>query len=243
MPTPSPISTPRLADHVRVCRFDDQMIFLDLLRGRYIGMAGTHVGALSAVVCKDSTATNIPAPTTDRLLHAAVERLREQQLLSDMPAQRPKGQSPMVIEPITSLSADDARESAQADWRTLLRLWRATLVVTLWLRHRSLFDIVNRIMALRARHGAAQANAEDPAMLAAVASYMRLRPLALTSHDRCLKDSLTLILFLASRGLFPQWVVGVRIHPFGAHSWVQSQGVVLNDLAERVRHYQAILVV
>jgi len=243
MPTSSSISTPRLADHVRVCRFDDQMIFLDLLRGRYIGTAGPHVRALSAVVCEDSTGTNISVPTADRLLHAAIKRLREQQLLSDTPAQRPKGQSPMVIEPITSLSADDARDSAQADWRTLLRLWQATLVATMWLRHLSLFDIVNRIMALRARHGAAEVNAEDHAMLAAVASFMRLRPLALTSHDRCLKDSLTLILFLASRGLFPQWVVGVRVHPFGAHSWVQSQGVVLNDLAERVRHYQAILVV
>ncbi len=80
-------------------------------------------------------------------------------------------------------------------------------------------------------------------MRAAVAAYLRLRPFALTSHDRCLNDSLTLVHFLASQGLFPQWVIGVRVRPFCAHSWVQSGGVVLNDLPERVRAYEPILVV
>jgi len=208
-----------------------------------MGIAGPHVRALSVVVCEDGIGADSAEIAADRLLHAAIRRLRDHQLLSDTPAQKPKHQSSMVTEPVTSLSADDARDTAQADWRTLLRLWQATVVVTMWLRRRSLSDIVNRVMTLRARHGVAQVETDDHAMLAAVASYMRLRPFALTSHDRCLKDSLTLVHFLASRGLFPQWVIGVRVHPFGAHSWVQSRGVVLNDLAERVRHYQPILVV
>jgi len=237
-------ATQRLADHVRVCRFDDRLIFLDLSRGKYIGIGGPLVGALFAVLCGDGIGANVSEASSDRQLQTAIKRLRDQQLMSDTSAQRPKRPSAIAaIEPVASLSIDGVRESAQADWRTLLRLWRATIVATIWLRRLNLSDIVNRVMALRTRNHAAEANADDHALLAAVASYVRLRPFALTSHDRCLKDSLTLILFLAGQGLFPEWVIGVRIHPFGAHSWVQRRGVVLNDFAERVRHYRAILVV
>jgi hypothetical protein len=77
----------------------------------------------------------------------------------------------------------------------------------------------------------------------AIATYDRLRPLVLTKHDRCVHDSLTLLGFLASEGLFPHWVIGVKTGPFGAHSWVQSGATVLNDLHENVRRYRPILVV
>lgn len=78
---------------------------------------------------------------------------------------------------------------------------------------------------------------------AAAASYLRLRPFALTTHDRCLHDSLALIHFLTTRGLIAQWVIGVRLRPFGAHSWVQRGSVVLNDQPDHVRAYEPILVV
>jgi hypothetical protein len=77
----------------------------------------------------------------------------------------------------------------------------------------------------------------------AVSSYMRLRPFLFTAHDKCLLDSLTLIRFLARRRMFPAWVIGVRTRPFAAHSWVQSAGLVLNDVHEHVRSYTPILVV
>ena len=76
-----------------------------------------------------------------------------------------------------------------------------------------------------------------------MASYMRLRPFFFTAHDKCLHDSLTLIRFLARRGMFPAWVIGVRTRPFAAHSWVQSASLVLNDVHEHVRTYTPILVV
>jgi len=240
----SPSSTAqRLAHHVRVCRFDDRLIFLDLCKDKYIGIGGPSVSALFAAVCDEGASTNIPEHTYDKLLHAAIKRLRDHQLLSDTPTQTQKRPSPTVTEPVASLNVDAVRESMQADWRTLVRLWQATIVATIWLRRFSLFDIVNRVIALRTCYRAVEASNDEHALRTAVVSYVRLRPFALTSHDRCLKDSLTLILFLAGQGLFPEWVIGVRIHPFGAHSWVQQQGVVLNDFAERVRHYRAILVV
>lgn len=76
-----------------------------------------------------------------------------------------------------------------------------------------------------------------------MAAYEKLRPLAYTARERCLYDSLALLNFLAGEGLFPTWVIGVRTRPFGAHSWLQSGPVVLNDLHDHVRRFRPILVV
>jgi hypothetical protein len=39
------------------------------------------------------------------------------------------------------------------------------------------------------------------------------------------------------------WIVAVKVHPFGAHSWLQYQGYVLNGTPTYVRAYTPILVV
>jgi len=244
MSTATSSSAPRLADHVRACRVGDQLIFLDLHRSRYLGVGGPQLAALSAVVLEQSLdADASPAPSDPALLRDGIQRLHDQRLLADGPTQGAAKPLPRLAEPVISLNADEDQLAAASDWRDLVRLWRATFVVAAWLRRYSLADIANRVVALRARHSKRSASTDPDALLAAVASYVRLSPFALTTHDRCLNDSLALVHFLAGLGLFPQWVIGVRVHPFGAHSWVQSGGIVLNDLAERVRHYQPILVV
>ncbi|MBC7673069.1 MAG: lasso peptide biosynthesis B2 protein, partial [Polaromonas sp.] len=171
-----------------------------------------------------------------------IKPLLRQNLLTNEPITASRGRPQAVGEALSSLNMEDAND-AGVGWRDLARLWRSTLVASSWIRRLSLDEIADRIATLRRRNSGESGPRFANAVLHAVATYERLRPLALTSHDRCLYDSLTLIHFLAMRGLFPTWVIGVRIHPFSAHSWVQSGSVVLNDLAERVRHYQPVLVV
>lgn len=59
----------------------------------------------------------------------------------------------------------------------------------------------------------------------------------------CLFQALVLRLFLRRAGLDGDWVFGVRTWPFSAHCWLQSEDLVLNDLAERVGAYRPIMVV
>ena len=222
------------------------MIFLDMLRNKYIGVRGPELAALSKAV--------LGRPTIDNDLAQAlkpehvtewVSRLRDQKLISETPCDRPQLDSPCLEVPMTSLMADGEQAMPAPDWRQLVRLWRSVLVTSAWMRRRNLAEIAERIAALRSRHEhqAAHADMHADAMRSAVTSYMFWRPFALTTHDRCLNDSLALIHFMASQALFPHWVIGVKVRPFGAHSWVQSGSVVLNDLPERVRHYEPILVV
>ncbi len=230
----------RLAGHVRACHVDGQLIFLDLRRSRYFGIGGPQLPVLAETLLGHTTRESTTNPA---LLDEWIGRLRRQQLLSDAPATETMVQLTVLPEPVAGLALEDDDRVADFEWRHLVRLWRATLVTTAWLRRRSLADIVDRIATLRARHSRRGTGLGTDAMEAAAARYMRLRPFALTSHDRCLADSLTLLHFLATQGLFPRWVIGVRTRPFGAHSWVQSGGVVLNDQPEHVRRYRPILVV
>ena len=64
-----------------------------------------------------------------------------------------------------------------------------------------------------------------------------------TAADRCLPRSIALVAKLASRGIRAELVIGVRDEPFGAHSWAQLAGVVLNETLEEARRYAPILVI
>ncbi len=237
------ISSLRLADHVRACRIGEQMILLDLRRSKFFAVAGPRVAALSTLIGEGSVNADTQDMASDSTAQDWIRPLRRQNLLTSDPRAAPRGRPRAVAEALSSLNVEDASHAAGVDWRHLARLWRSTLVASLWLRRLSLDEIADRVATIRRRHSEGYAPAFANGLLDAVATYERLRPFALTSHDRCLHDSLTLIHFLAAQGLFPKWVIGVRVHPFGAHSWVQSGSVVLNDLAERVRHYQPVLVV
>ena len=219
------------------------MIFLDLRRSKYFGLAGPRLADLATAILEGPKLPDAPAATRDHVPAGWFDRLRDLDLLSDRRPEKAARRMPRFVEPATSLDPDGETREGGPDWCHLARLWRSTFVTAAWLRRCSLADIADRVVARRARHPERAVDIGGAATLAAAATYVRLRPFALTSHDRCLNDSLALVHFLAGRGLFAQWVIGVRVHPFGAHSWVQHGGVVLNDLAERVRHYRPILVV
>jgi hypothetical protein len=240
----SSCSSARLADHIRACRVGNQMIFLDLLRDKYIGLGGPHMDALSAVIC-GSTPDDDPSvqPLDTALLARYVRRLRQQQLLSNEPPHEPRNDSPHFDPPMASLSSESETGQESFEWGRLLQLWHSTFVAGTWLRWHNLSGIASRLSKLRAKHVGQGGQKLTDAVRASVNQYIQLRPFALSSHDRCLNDSLTLIHFLTTQGLSAQWVIGVKVRPFEAHSWAQAGDVVLNDFAERVRHYQPILIV
>ena len=67
-------------------------------------------------------------------------------------------------------------------------------------------------------------------------SFVPIKPI-------CLQDSLALREWLARRGAGAALVLGVRLDPFAAHSWIQLGDMVLNDSADRVSAYTPILAV
>lgn len=76
----------------------------------------------------------------------------------------------------------------------------------------------------------------------AAIAFNRTRPYV-PIETRCLIDSLSMVRFLAKRGLHSNLVMGVACDPFSAHAWVQHGALVLNDSVGNAQAYAPILVI
>jgi Transglutaminase-like superfamily len=236
----------RLADHVRACCINDQVVLLDLRRSKYLGVGGPQLSALGEFIADwparkiNQTVGEVGDSHPRSATEAWFRTLREQLMLTDKPT--PAKQDPSLGEPLLTLNTDIAGPQTSI-WRNLIHLAAAASVATVWMRCRTLSDIAGSIRRLRKPPLIAGDHGDFNKLSANVSSYLQVRPFMLTAHDQCLRDSLTLVSFLAMRGIYPTWVIGVKTRPFGAHSWVQSGNVVLNDSHDYVRAYRPILVV
>jgi hypothetical protein len=229
-----------LAPHVRACDVGGQVILLDLRHNRYLGIGGPASPSLAGHVRgwpEGTAGSGNASPTAAQPL---IDRFLHQGLLT-------VGETPMshasVMEATSSIDAEPAGGHAPLHAMQVLRFLRAAAKAALWLRWRSLDTIVASVAKRHARVRRHAHRRSRPATLALASTYERLRPLALSAEDQCLRDSLALMNFLSAEGASAQWVIGVKARPFGAHSWVQLGPTVLNDQHEHVRRFTPILVV
>lgn len=79
-------------------------------------------------------------------------------------------------------------------------------------------------------------------VIEAANDFNRVRPYV-PIETRCLIDSLSMVRFLAKRGLHSNLVMGVACDPFSAHAWVQRGALVLNDSVGNTQAYARIRVI
>ena len=233
-----------VAPHVRLCAIDEQVILLDLRVNRYVGLGGAVLGSLASLV--EDWPLQISAEEPHRSDSAVMNRLEpllargwligasEHSSADDLPPVRlPEARRTVDEE-------SDPLPAAAGSMRTL-RCFSSAISASWSLRRSSL--LANARQVARHRTSLRMTGDGSAQIVSVVSAYRRLRPLLFTARDRCLHDSLTLVRFLAAEGISAHWVIGVRIKPFAAHSWVQYDDVVLNDQHERVRAYHPILIV
>jgi len=231
----------RLADHVRACHVDGQVILLDLNKDRYIGVDGAPLsGAAHWIADWPLTHPVVDDISSRADLSGWVRSLQQAGLITT--ASSTRSQQETLAEARESLGAPDPTLWAGVQWRRIASIAHATFIAARWLKRRSLAEIADHVRHLRPGSASCMSTPTEH-LRSAVGWYLRVRPFAISSQDECLHDSLTLLRFLASEGMYPHWVVGVRTRPFAAHSWAQAGGLVLNDLHENVRGFTPILVV
>ncbi len=225
----------RVADHVRTCSVGDQVVLLDLKRNRYLGVPQRPWNlVMRAIGGADADGQN-------DIAGKLAAPLLQQGFLTSAPAQTAAEPDQVALpSPLAYLDARDSAPDMRITFRRLSNFLLATALAWLWMKCYTMHSIARRVRDKRQSH---EAHDRNERLLNAVAVFERLRPLAFTSRDRCLYDSLALVNFLAREGLTARWVVGVTAQPFRAHSWVQDGGLVLNDVHENVRRFSPILVV
>lgn len=245
----SPLTTEhcglRLSAHVRACAIDHQVILLDLRANRYVGIGGAASAALAERVEGWPAQASASVPLfKDTAPDKLAQHLVSQGLLTDCEQEpfRACVVARAPDEPTASLDLADITLQSTAGAPRLAGFLTCAVRTAWWLRSRSLQSIATIISSRRARSNVKTDAGELAHLKQCAAVYERLRPLLLTAQERCLFDSLALTNFLATEGLFPQWIIGVKTAPFGAHSWVQAGSTVLNDQHDYVRRFRPILV-
>lgn len=213
-----------LAPGVHVAVVDDDLVFLDVPQDRYVCLPGV---ALTARVDAGRTAIDIDSP-------ALLGELREAGLTTEAQAPRAPWRAPPRPEVCTlrrEVEAPRLRDVPEGA-RAVTDLWVAY-------RGRSLAELLKMMPSPK---GDAPSTGSLDEVVRIAIRFQRWAPFAPTSA-KCLLRTFMLRRLLRRRGQDALWVFGVRTRPFGAHCWLQADGIVLDDDVDRIAAFEPILVV
>jgi hypothetical protein len=240
----------RLAPQVHVCVSNDGAVFLDLEKDAYLGLEPDQAHVLSLVVEawpeSEEGAQHIErTQTAERDARTFAQTLCRRGLLTPTtePLEQQRPIPPHLSEPESELIPWNQMSARHLRLSHVIRFLRSALTAVLLLRCRPFPAVVDRMRRRKARHAQRPRPFEIETARNLLSAYTHIRPFIYGQKGRCLLDSLTLLEFLEPDGLCPTWVIGVQIHPFGSHSWLQHESFVLNGTPAYVRAYTPILVV
>jgi hypothetical protein len=221
----------QLADDVSVCESDGHFVFLNLATEQYIAVSPRESESIRSLFSSTSGLTSVQVPSV----------LVDAGLMEKSRAPRLEIRPLHLAEPVSSISLSSEKHadiSAVDVWNFLVAWVRAGAMLR-FLRMKAIAKILQarKKSSLQAR----LRERNDAEELASI--YLRVRPRFFSSVDVCLRDSLTLMEFLARYKCYPTWVIGVRVQPFAAHSWVQLGALVLNDTPAHVKSFSPLLAV
>jgi hypothetical protein len=236
-----------LANHVFARAIRHGVVLLDVRRNRYIGLDPTDGASLAGVVsnwpAQRITAQNTPAAALDGpRMNGLVRTLLDARVLQPFPP------SDCSVRRFTfSLEGDLASVGDEIIVRTPVHVGHVVsflfslLCAFLSLRFLPLNFTVAMVRRKKTRASAKGYcfDAHRAAQLTFV--FRRLRPYLFSADGHCIIHALTLVNFMALYGEFPSWVLGVRTEPWGAHSWVQYENLLLDTNPAKVCPYEPLL--
>jgi hypothetical protein len=220
-----------LPHHVHFCYRGDAAVFLDLRQDDY-----TFVGAETVAALRKLSSHYIGAEMP-QLLAALKDLLDGGLLTTDCRAGR--AVTPTTDAPASGpLLDEEVTRAVQVSAGHVWNFFAAATMAAARLRWGRLETTIARVQRRKAH--AAPVDFDRARELVAV--FERLRSLFPRPY-LCLYDSLALIDFLARYGVFPSWMFGIRLEPWGAHCWVQEAGIIFNEGVEEAAGYTPVMLV
>lgn len=213
---------------LHVCFVGSQAVFLDVDQDRYFCLRPEANAAF------ESLAFRRPLTGDDLLASAA---LVSQGVVCPSQHEGPGICAIDIVVPATELPSPDRKTNMLSMFWTLGH----HIAAGRRLGARPLKSILARARQLKAKAREESAQARQIAVETAWA-FQQVDRLA-SANGRCLQRSLAVMEALSERRCPATLVIGVRVNPFMAHSWVQAGGYVLTDSWANVRAYTPILAV
>lgn len=214
-----------LPDHIHFCEIGGQRVFLDLLGDRYFCLPPAVDTAFS------SLAACVAEPAEE-----GTKFLEQEGILIAAPQGRPVAATRMPMPTLSLVEEEGAAPSFS--WSILLESWLLLFAARRGVLNKQLPRLLGILSRGRQRCIAMPLSNRNRAA-GQFRAARRFVPIA----PNCLYDSIALCRFLQRRGIAADLVIGAKLHPFGAHCWLQDGATVLNDALAAARGFEPILVV
>ena len=228
-----------LTHHVYVCRVNDAVIFLDTQTDSYGAVVGEQMQLLGAVV--HGWPAEPPAEYDERARDLADQLVQKGILTTDAAHGKPASTIELKSNSVCAAVGLDLLEDRAIRWFDIVNFLLAWSRASLSLRWRGLHKTLESLEARKLRHADAAFDAQKAVELVCV--FRRLRCFFIVFRERCLLHSLVLTHFLASYGLYPKFIMAIKLQPWGAHAWVQQDQFILDTTPTRIRDYTPIVAV
>lgn len=215
----------QLPSHVSFGLVAEQAVFLDLKLDRYCALPPPVEQAF-----RDLRALDEPVlpEGLERDLLLGTGLFREGSL---------RGRLAPAAVPALSESLLDEIASRRAGLRAWVRARSTVSRASKRLADRSLFEIVD---AIRESRFGASSPGDTATAEAAAREFLAARAMVPTER-RCLLDCLALLDWLGDEARHATLVFGVRLDPFAAHCWLQTDRLLLTDAADTTGMFVPVL--
>lgn len=217
-----------LNQDIRYCLTNDRAAFLDLATDRYFCLPPQLDKAFQDVLSK-----GVNAEASDQVLASLLRSriLLEQATVTPAP-------SFSLPTPTSDCWASPIETGLHIDHVIALAYYGAA---KLDVRSKRLKAIAEGLQSERSKLSNRRRHSDKKFILSDAARFRQIGA-AVKVHDQCLIWSLAMVRYLFLKGFRPHLVLGVRLEPFAAHAWVQSDDVVLSCHVEEALLYTPILV-
>jgi len=217
---------------ISFCELDGQLFFLDIQRDRYFQLSGTlEHSFLSHLEAPDNACADVSELVKHNLL------LQTTAITCDSFTADIALPDQSVLE--TPCSATRIAFNMVRDVFLIVAMMRSQLKI------RRLKPTLQALSDYRRNRTSLFAGAEpefQQCLSEAASAFNRVRPYV-PIETCCLIDSLSMVRFLAKRGLHAHLVMGVAYDPFSAHAWVQHGPLVLNETVGTAQAHVPIRVI
>lgn len=214
---------------VYFCETGGRLVFLDLAKDRYFCVTADAEAAFRKL------AAGSPLRALDRRM---IDQLVEDELLARSSGHANElcpGQLPAPAR--GTLRDHSAAPTIGMMAHAALRLEQARLLV----RCRSLDRLVKQFAERKRRVLREPGNAHEVAAQLG-AAFDRTKFLV-APLDQCLPRAIALAHALIDKKVRPQLVIGVKLRPFAAHSWIQLGHMLVTDEVDHVRTFTPIVAI
>jgi hypothetical protein len=217
---------------ISFCELDGRLFFLDIQRDRYFQLSGAlERSFLNYLEAPDDARVDVGGLVTHHLLLQTTAATYDSFVAN------------------IALPGQSVLETPCSDRRIALDMVRDVFLIVAMMRWQLKVRRLKPILQALGDYRDSKTSplADDQAELRqrlseAATTFNRVRPYV-PIETCCLIDSLSMVRFLAKRGLHAHLVMGIACDPFSAHAWVQHGSLVLNETVGTVQAHVPIRVI